>query len=341
MKHSNLGLSLIELMIALLVGLILVGGVITLFIETSANIKKTEQVSALSSEGQFALSIMAHDIALAGFWGHAFDPDGIDFDPTVFNNSSPGSTIGTDCGAVVNRSVNGIAAQNLAWAYDIRAGTALAQYDDADGALSGTFPCLADVVADTDVLAIRRVSGGSITAGTGDTNRVYLRANNDEGGLYKDDGGTAPTLASITGLGGAAVDWEYRPMVYFIRDYARAAGDGIPTLCHKVLQGGDPPTFVSECLAEGVEDMQLEFGIDTDVDGVVNYFDPDPTAAELAQTSAVRVHLLVRSTRRHGRFDNDNTYVLGDKTVTVNDNFFREVYSQTVPVRNPTRERFF
>lgn len=347
MKKANLGLSLVELMIAMLVGLILVGGVVTLFIETSANIKKTEQVSALTSEGQFALSVLAHDLAMAGFWGHAFDPADVDFHPSVFNDTSPGSTVGTDCGAAVKVSVNGAADQNLAWAYNVF--LPIEQYDDADGGETAVFTCLADVQTGTDIIAIRRVAGRSVDpsdASEHEDDAVYLRANRTLGGLFRADvtnltiaanpapGATFPTSSDT-------VDWEYRPMVYFVRNYSRVSGDGIPTLCHKVFTAEDPNNFESECIAEGVEDMQLQFGIDTDRDGTVNYFDPDPDATEITQVAAVRIHLLVRATRMHARFSNNNSYVMGDKTVTVNDNYFRELFTQTVPIRNPARLRAF
>ncbi len=352
MKKANLGLSLVELMIAMLVGLILVGGVVTLFIETSANIKKTEQVSALTSEGQFALSVLAHDLAMAGFWGYAFDPADVDFHPSVFNDTSPSSTVGTDCGAAVSTNVNDTPAQNLAWAYNIR--QPIEQYDNADGGETAVFTCLSDVQTGTDIIAIRRVAGRSVaplSASAHEDNAVYLRANRSFGGLFRADTAALDLEeATIEATNGAAfpddshvdvVDWEYRPMIYFVRNYSRVSGDGIPTLCHKVFTAEDPNNFESECIAEGVENLQLQFGIDTDRDGTVNYFDPDPDATEITQVSAVRIHLLVRAIRMHSRFRNSSSYVMGDETVSVNDNYFRELFTQTVPIRNPSRLRAF
>ena len=49
-----------------------------------------------------------------------------------------------------------------------------------------------------------------------------------------------------------------------------------PALCRRILQAtgaGSPPAFVRECLAQGVENLQLEAGIDTDADGLISFVD--------------------------------------------------------------------
>ncbi len=342
--QQQAGISLVELMVAMVAGLILVGGVITMFIEVRTNLSRTEKVSALTTEGQFAIATISHDLALGGFWGKVFYPENIVYDATVFNSTTPSATVGADCGPQVDITVGGILSK-LAWAYNVI--RPFEFYNDSDSGLHSKFSCVNSSIVkpDTDVIAIRRVASVAIDAPTvnPDTkhrqNRVYLRADSGDGGLYRHKDGTPPTHPGLpTPAAGVTVeDWAYTPTLYFIRRYSRQAGDGIPTLCHKVFFPGDPPYFSTECIAEGIEDLQFEFGIDSDLDGVSNYFDADPTDAELANVTAIRIYLLARSLSEQNKHDDQNSYVMGSKTFIPRDGYLRQLYTMTVPIRNSSR----
>jgi type IV pilus assembly protein PilW len=63
------GLTLIELMVAMLIGLFLTAGMIQLFIGTSRTYRFTEGLSRVQENGRFALDILARDLRMAGFSG--------------------------------------------------------------------------------------------------------------------------------------------------------------------------------------------------------------------------------------------------------------------------------
>ena len=65
------GLSLVELMVALTIGLFLTAGIIQLFIGTSQTYRFNESMSRLQENGRFALEILARDLRMAGFSGCA------------------------------------------------------------------------------------------------------------------------------------------------------------------------------------------------------------------------------------------------------------------------------
>jgi len=91
----------------------------------------------------------------------------------------------------------------------------------------------------------------------------------------------------------------------------------------------------SRCLVEGVENMQLEFGIDTDDDGVANQYKVAPTGAEMDQAVTAKIHLLLRSILKIAGYRDDKTYALGQKVVAAQrDGFLRRVFSTTVHLRN-------
>ncbi len=61
------GFSLIELMIAMLLGLILIAGVINLFLASSQTYRLQEAMFRVQESGRFALDVMLRDLRDAGF----------------------------------------------------------------------------------------------------------------------------------------------------------------------------------------------------------------------------------------------------------------------------------
>jgi type IV pilus assembly protein PilW len=64
-----IGLSLIEIMIALLIGALLLGGILQIFIGSKQTYRMQEALSRLQENGRFALDYLANDIRMAGYWG--------------------------------------------------------------------------------------------------------------------------------------------------------------------------------------------------------------------------------------------------------------------------------
>jgi type IV pilus assembly protein PilW len=98
------------------------------------------------------------------------------------------------------------------------------------------------------------------------------------------------------------------------------------------------------CLAEGIEHFHVQIGLDTDAtrDGVANQFVSDPTEAEVTgKAVAARIFILARADREDPTFTNNKTYTMGDRTVTVNDKYFRRMYTTTVILRNPRNVSVF
>ena len=92
---------------------------------------------------------------------------------------------------------------------------------------------------------------------------------------------------------------------------------------------------IPRCLVEGVENLQVEFGVDTDEDGVPNRYIAAPTAAQLQHAVAVKIHLLLRSIGTLPGHRDDKTYRLGVKALpATHDAYLRRVLSSTVLLRN-------
>lgn len=64
-KGRQSGLTLVELMVAMVLGLLVTGGIITVFISTSASNKAQQQMARLQEDGRFAVARLGRDIGMA------------------------------------------------------------------------------------------------------------------------------------------------------------------------------------------------------------------------------------------------------------------------------------
>jgi len=311
------GLSLIELMIAMVLAMVLSAAVISVFANNRHSFTQDENVQRMQDDARHALRELTFDISMAGHYGDLLVPGSVTPDG--------GLTLTTDCGPVAAPE----------WMYQTtQPGTAntlsLVALDNATAAeAAANFSCIGggEFVEGTDVVSIKRVAGarvGALTAG-----RVYLRTNGTVGLLFKE-----PAAAPAIAVPAPRADWEYRPSIYYIRNFAYEAGDGIPTLCKKVLRGA-APGMTTECLAAGIEDLQIEYGIDANGDGFANLYMPAPTIVDLQNVVSARVALLARTTDIDIRYENDKTYSLSNAdNYSPNDSFHRRVVSTTVSIQN-------
>lgn len=306
------GLSLIELMIALGLGLALSAGVVTVFIQNSRSSVQDDELARMLENGRYLVRTLSRDIAMAGFWGKYLDVS------TTINDASV--AIGQDCG-------DGI----TPWAISL---ANLQFLDNVTVASTGAnFECLpsADIVTGSDIVAIKRVSDSDIADLDIVTDQLYLRTNVVAATMFL---GGAPATPPV--LVGTVTNWAYLPTIFYLRNYSFAVGDGIPSLCRAFLNNASPPDMTSECLVEGVENMQVEFGVDDDNDFIVDFYTGAPTAADMVNSVAVRVHVMARSLNPIPNYINDKTYNLGTVAIAAaNDGFIRRVFSTTIVLRNP------
>lgn len=323
-QHSRIGsrgFTLVELMIALVLGLLISGAILSVFVENRRSFDRDESIMRMQDDARQAIRELVNDLSMAGYWADLVLPTAVTPDGSL--------AVATDCGPA------GIAE----WIYQaVTPGTnisqALTQVDNATGATANaSFSCIAasQLEPGTDVIAVKRLAGAR-TTGAVTANTVYLRTNGTLGLLYREPEATPSAVVIPVPFS----DWEYRPRIYYIRNFAVTAGDEIPTLCRKILlYSAAAPTVTDECLAQGIEDLQIEFGIDADGDGEPNAFVADPTLAELQDAVAARVYLIARSADPDQRYTNDKTYQISNAPVsTPADNFYRRVYSVTVGLRN-------
>jgi type IV pilus assembly protein PilW len=318
-KNKQQGLGLVELMIAMLLSLILSVAVITVFNANSRSFQQDENILRMQDDARHALREIAFELGMAGHYADLLIPGSVTPDDDSL-------TLLTDCGP--------IGADD--WMYQtVTPGTGQALSvvagDNASaGDAAANFSCIdaAEVQVGTDIVSVKRVAG--VRAAAPDSGQVYLRTNGTVGLLFEEPITGTPAIAIPL----PRADWEYRPSIFYVRNYAEQPGDEIPTLCKKVL-GGVTPGMTTECLATGIEDLQVEYGIDTTADGNANVFLPNPTLAQMQTVVSARIFVLARALRNDIRYDNDKTYNVSNAAAYApGDGFHRRVVSTTVTIQN-------
>jgi type IV pilus assembly protein PilW len=322
------GLTLIELMLGVALGFLVSGIVLSLYINTSRSLAQNERYAWMQENARFALKALSEDLTMADFWGRVIATDvigtnvtsptgdcGVDIDifngntATLVNNyhASPASTQFTPCAALTT---------------DVRPNTDLLALKRVEGSsTASTFIDAADIDGDSDTTEILTLGASDLSNGV-----VYLRSTGSAGTFIDD---ASPSNPPGTGQS----DWRYMPRIYFVRDYYESAGDQIPALCRLAISGVGLTT--TECIAEGIEDFHIQFGIDTDKNTIANIYTSTPTLSEMENAVSARVYLLARSIDADPHFTNDTQYVLGDSIIpAANDGFYRRVYSTTILLRN-------
>lgn len=317
------GLSLVELMVAMLVGLILTAGAIQIFISSRQTYRVQENLSRMQENARFAMEYLRRDIRMADYWGCVRDA----------RIGLPGSTDSN-----IQNNLNISATFDFAFDQGIRGTDGQGNAPDAI-TLRGSrdegvriHPPFMDIAAAAlhtnsnngieqgDILLVTNCSTGTIfqatNANPGQSGTVVHNTGNivAPGNSQKEFNQTYGAEASI---------FKVTSTQYFVGDSA-----GVPALFKQDMN--DTPVEI----VRGVEDMQITYGEDTDDDGVPNHFVPAGTAEfEIDRAVAIRISLLMRSD------DNNVTsrpidYSFNGQTVTPNDRHLRQVFTSTVAVRN-------
>ena len=95
-SHQS-GMTLIEIMISMLIGVFLLGGVLTVFTNSRQTFNIQENLSTIDENGRFALDYISTDLRMAGFFECSANPD-INIIASPIINAITNATGGTDDG---------------------------------------------------------------------------------------------------------------------------------------------------------------------------------------------------------------------------------------------------
>lgn len=312
------GLTLVELMIALSVGLVLFAGVLTVFVGMRTTTAETSSYGELQENGRFAISVITEDLLRQSFWG--------DFGGKITTEhiTVTAPAITNDCSGGANNASfpQAIGSFKTLWGQTIAANS------------SNPLGCFGAVVntqtrINSDVIQLKRVISQPVPAANLNANDVFLYANSLSGTVFSNNN-IPPIIAD-------GRYWQYQHHVYYVRE--RTVGDNtVPVLMQGRLANR---SMAFSPIIDGIEMIRFMYGIDVNGDGNVdNYLNaasvPENAWNNVGDNSilAVKIFVLARNIMPDRKYSNTNTYQLGDLVFTVNDNFRRLLFSSTVTLYN-------
>jgi len=352
-RTAQAGLSIVELLVALAISSVLIVGAVYMYSQSRSSFTVSETVARLQENGRYALSVIEPEIQLAGYYG--FSNSGGDF---RFRAAGGAETPIADMRqtrasfAGVPSSVHACG-DNFVLDLYLPVQGANDSYDFAPNGAN----CAADgggALANTDTVVVRRASTGNAVA---DPDRIQVYINRLEPRNQLVFQAPGPTIAPGPVVAGRT---EVRNLVvngYYIAQNSDSR-PGTPALRVKFLAPGSAgqPAFDDEEIMSGIEDLQVQFGVDLgdDDDGDGNpddlggdgladkvngratrYVDPGAVILASAQVVSVRLWVLVRAEQPEVGYVNNTVYTYGSRIVgPLNDGFRRVVMSRTVFLRN-------
>jgi type IV pilus assembly protein PilW len=311
------GINMVEIMIALLIGVFLIGGLIQMFIGSKKTYNLQDASSRLQENGRFAAEFISVDVHDADFWGCITDK---------LNVLYP-------IGVAPVVGLSGV------------------DNDDADP----------DIIDGTDSITLRGFKSDAIlvTEDSGNTAAPLVIAKNTAGNLKKDDwvivtdckfadvfqvvsltnGPTADTFRLnhrpfLIPYGAGAQIFKWYGVTYDIREGANKQ----PALFKSEFELDGTPIGGAQELVEGIENMQILYGEDTDLpentDGLPNYYlsGSAADAVNLDNVKGVRISLLAQS--ENNLASKPISYTYNGVTTTPNDTRIRNVYDMTLAIRS-------
>ncbi|MGE0581485.1 MAG: PilW family protein [Steroidobacteraceae bacterium] len=347
MSRREQGIGLIELLVALAIGSVLIVGAVYVYSQSSSSYRVSDATSRLQEDARYAFSIIEPDVQLAGYYGFSNSPDDFKYITGGATSSAVPASRMQAASAALAGLPSGFQSCGNNFAVNL-----VATVEGSNDAY--TLACAAEAggaEANTDTLTIRRASRVALAAATGGRLQLLVSRLSPTNQYMLSDG----SLPATPALDPETV--QVRDLVvrsyYISTDSEAPTRVGLPALRVKTLVDGD---FTDEQVMPGVEDLQVQFGIDTgdyDNDGVIDpgldadnngipdaprgiatrYVNADALPVGF-QVVAVRLWLMMRSAQFEAGFVDGRTYDYADKSVSPGDGSRRMLVSRTIQLRN-------
>lgn len=245
-RRHNRGFTLVELMVAIMLGLFLMIGLISLLVSTLGSRSELDKTGRQIENGRYALQVLSEDIQMAGFVGASSSTAFATVAPVAcptniaalgyFAMTSPGTS-------TVPLPIHG---------------------------LSSTPSCISDVMAGTAMLIVTRVNTNPVTPASAVAAEAYLQVSSCANDTLPFAAAAGASAASFPLMQKDCLPSKLAPLrkivqhVYFVSTCNVCGTDTIPTL--KMAEYLDGEMKITP-LVEGIENLQLDYGIDMDANG--------------------------------------------------------------------------
>ena len=342
------GISLIELMVAMAIGLVLVLALTIVIARSSASQRELAQANRQLENGRYAMQVLTDELHNAGFVG-----------------ALAATPVATKLPAICGKT---------AASYQFALSPGVFAFPASEAAGAGCIDA-ANYVAGTDALMVIRADSNIVnwplldsTVKPADAS-LYLQSDGQKiladvgGGTFNLTQQVCPLLSNKTRPATClekdkvVADADIRRLhvsLFYVSPCNRPKSGNYADACDVTADDGRPvPTlrrldlvddkWVPSPVAEGIENLQFELGLDESgtLDGAPdNFLAAKPTLAQMINTVAVGVHLLAVNSDPVAGYKDDKSYNLGTTVVAAkNDAYHRHVFSRTVRLNNAAGRR--
>jgi type IV pilus assembly protein PilW len=306
------GFSLVEMMIAMLIGIIILGGIMTMYTNTRDAQRSSEDQIGLVSDARFALETIGYDLRHTGVFGGNNLPTTIEC-----RNGGPCPTalpaVTGDCSA--------------GWAVDIES-----SIFGGNNVVPPGYTCILNAQPNTDVLVVRYADSNPVVTTSLVNGTIYVRSNYQAGQVFA---GTAqPVIPDDTGA--LTNNHQLYSRAYYIGDFTNTPGDGIPSLRRVDLVNG--PAVQDQLILPNVENFQVQYGEDLDSNGTVDQFVNADAVTDFSKVYAARLWVLVRTDRTEKDLNTSANYTIAGQNIAIPDDDYRRLLvSSVIKMRNMVR----
>jgi len=308
------GMSLIELMVAMLIGVVLISGAAKVYVDSKGAYAANESIARLQETARYAMSVIEPDVRMSNYWGLLKGA------AVITNQASQTAAVA----AVASSGAMQVCGRN--WAVDLSTNLQGDNNSYFNVAFVPTKTAACDSLLDlttgvawtttpvttADTLTVRRASVFDAAAPV--AGQLQICSSRITGRLISD--GSVCTGAN-PGQPDNLVTAKLQNLIvdtYYIDQNSQQQA-GLPSLRRKtVTTVGGVMQFRDQEIIAGVEDMQVQFGIDPigNTGVATRYVNPNGVPAG-AQIVAVRVWLLVRGDTPENNFLDNRIYQYGDR----------------------------
>ena len=322
------GITLIELMIALVIGLLATGAMLKVYVDGSRLYRFNEGLARIQENGRFATEFIRRDARVAGFWGcnHEADLSNlIDANSNSYIDIEVGHIIGTDSDT---DSITFYGAGNSV----------------ASVSSNMTLPDSAISISSTGKLE----KDDALLINDCETADIFQLTSDPSGSPsppleHEIDGNNANTSAELSKAYAAGSRlYPVRQTTYCIAPGADPEQPSLRRLTNPA--SGKTCKDDGDELVEGIENMQVLFGEDTDADdegtngdGTANRYVPaGASGLTMNRVVSVRIFLLARSLNDNLTTEPSPYYFVESDAITPTDKRLRKVFTTTITLRNKT-----
>jgi type IV pilus assembly protein PilW len=316
--ENQTGLTIVELMVALAIGSFLMIGAVQIYNQSRQAFVVNDSIAKVQETAQFAMDTIEADLRMASNWGRNSRGLAVEGRSIVGDPNPNGLPVPTLCG--------------VDWAIDL--GRPL---DGSDNAY--TLPCVPPLTfgpqVNSDVFTVRRATVAPQPLEVG---RIQIQSTRVQGELFAD--GNVPTTYSPAD----SATHNLLVNTYYVADDSELI-PGAPALRRLTLVNGATGAEIDDQeVAPGIENLQVQFGIDVDQDNTVDrYVNPgddvyNPAAAGYIPGATIitaRIWLVVRGVDKEVGVRDATDYTPGNAALgTYADDYRRLQLSKTVLLRN-------